>query len=68
VIPQPPVTRTSRAVPAQLAEARSRRALAFVSGAESPLRMLLALLPLRPDPLPANIMFITTIIILFPAL
>ena len=59
------VTRTNRAAPAQLAEVCSRRALAFVSGAESRPDWSRAM-P-RLEPLPANIMFTTTIIILSPA-
>src|SRR6202162_6322089 len=55
-----------RATPAQPAEVRCRRALAFVFGAESPTSLSPAIPPLNLDPLSGNITFTTTIIILSP--
>jgi hypothetical protein len=56
------------ALPAQDAEVRCLRALAFVSGAESPPRLSQAMPLLHLDPVPGNITFTTTTIILSPAL
>ena len=55
-----------QATPAQPAEVRCRRALAFVFGAESPTSLSPAIPPLSLDPVPGNITFTTTIIILSP--
>src|ERR1700687_5570875 len=55
-----------RATPAQPAEVSCRRALAFVFGAESPTSLSPAIPPLNLDPVPGNITFTTTIIILSP--
>ena len=64
---RPTLNRNHRATPAQDVEARCRRALAFVSGVESPTSLSSAMLLPHLEPEPGNITFTITIIILFRA-
>src|SRR5260221_1963112 len=55
-------------MPAQLVEVRCRRALVFVFGAESPTSFVPATATLNLEPVPGNITFTITIIILSPGM